>query len=380
MVVKACALALREHPRANGSYRDGTLALHSRINVGVAVAAQDALVVPTVFDADAKALGEIARETRSLAARVRDATITPPELGGGTFTVSNLGMYGIKSFTAIINPPQAAILSVGAVQQRAVVHDGRARRAPHDDAHARLRSPRPLRRRRRRAARAHPRAAAGARRADAVSAPPGSTPLSRALPAEHALRELRDADSDELHALIERNRARLAHWIHWAHDADPAGHARVHRPGARDGAGRQRTQPRDRAIALRRARRRRRHHRRPRQPTRPRSATGSTRPARGNGVMTAAVAALVEDGFERYRLVRVEIRADVANRASCAVAERLGFELEGVLRQGYRVTDERYSDDAVYSLLAGDPARQALGARASVGCGSSRRNPAKRER
>ncbi|HEX3433637.1 MAG TPA: dihydrolipoamide acetyltransferase family protein [Solirubrobacteraceae bacterium] len=123
MVVKACALALREQPRANGSYRDGALQLHSRINVGVAVAAQDALVVPTVFDADAKALGEIARETRSLAARVRDATITPPELGGGTFTVSNLGMYGIKSFTAIINPPQAAILSVGAVQQRAVVRD-----------------------------------------------------------------------------------------------------------------------------------------------------------------------------------------------------------------------------------------------------------------
>ncbi len=123
MVVKAAALALREHPRANGSYRDGTLQLHSRINVGVAVAAQDALVVPTVFDADAKALGEIARETRSLAARVRDATITPPELGGGTFTVSNLGMYGIKSFTAIVNPPQAAILSVGAVQQRAVVRD-----------------------------------------------------------------------------------------------------------------------------------------------------------------------------------------------------------------------------------------------------------------
>ena len=123
MVVKACALALRDHPRANGSYRDGALQLHSRINIGVAVAAQDALVVPTVFDADAKALGEIARETRSLAARVRDATITPPELGGGTFTVSNLGMYGIASFTAIINPPQAAILSVGAVQQRAVVRE-----------------------------------------------------------------------------------------------------------------------------------------------------------------------------------------------------------------------------------------------------------------
>jgi pyruvate dehydrogenase E2 component (dihydrolipoamide acetyltransferase) len=123
MVVKACALALREHPRANGSYRDGALQLHSRVNVGVAVAAQDALVVPTVFDADEKSLGEIARETRTLADRVRDATITPPELGGGTFTVSNLGMYGIASFSAIINPPQAAILSVGSVALRAVVRD-----------------------------------------------------------------------------------------------------------------------------------------------------------------------------------------------------------------------------------------------------------------
>jgi pyruvate dehydrogenase E2 component (dihydrolipoamide acetyltransferase) len=124
MVVKACALALREHPRANGSYKDGALQLHSRVNVGVAVAAQDALVVPTVFDADAKALGEIAREARTLASRVRDGSITPPELGGGTFTVSNLGMYGIKSFTAIINPPQAAILSVGSVEPRVVVRDG----------------------------------------------------------------------------------------------------------------------------------------------------------------------------------------------------------------------------------------------------------------
>ncbi len=121
MVVKAAALALREHPRANSSYKDGTLQLHSRVNVGVAVAAQDALVVPTLFDADSKALGEIAREARALAGRVRDGTITPPELGGGTFTVSNLGMYGIKSFSAIINPPQAAILSVGSVESRAVV-------------------------------------------------------------------------------------------------------------------------------------------------------------------------------------------------------------------------------------------------------------------
>ena len=123
MIVKACALALREHPRANGSYRDGRLQLHSRVNVGVAVAADDALVVPTVFDAEEKSLGEIARETRALAERVRAGTITPPELGGGTFTVSNLGMFGVRSFTAIVNPPQAAILSVGALEQRAIIRD-----------------------------------------------------------------------------------------------------------------------------------------------------------------------------------------------------------------------------------------------------------------
>ena len=130
MVVKASALALREEPRANSSYRDGRLQLHARVNVGVAVAtdsdepAGGALIVPTVFDADQKSLGEIARETRALAARVRAGTITPPELGGGTFTVSNLGMFGVTSFTAIVNPPQAAILSVGAVAQRAVVREG----------------------------------------------------------------------------------------------------------------------------------------------------------------------------------------------------------------------------------------------------------------
>jgi pyruvate dehydrogenase E2 component (dihydrolipoamide acetyltransferase) len=124
MVVKACAIALREHPRANGAYRDGRLELYSRVNVGVAVAAQDALVVPTVFDADLKGLRQIATETRALAQRVREGTITPPELSGGTFTVSNLGMFGISSFSAVINPPQAGILAVGAIAERPVVRDG----------------------------------------------------------------------------------------------------------------------------------------------------------------------------------------------------------------------------------------------------------------
>jgi pyruvate dehydrogenase E2 component (dihydrolipoamide acetyltransferase) len=124
LVVKACALALREHPRANGSYRDGRFELFSRVNVGVAVAADDALVVPTIFDADRKPLSDIAAETRALAEEVRAGTVTPPELAGGTFTVSNLGMYGVTGFTAVINPPQAAILAVGAVVERAVVRDG----------------------------------------------------------------------------------------------------------------------------------------------------------------------------------------------------------------------------------------------------------------
>jgi pyruvate dehydrogenase E2 component (dihydrolipoamide acetyltransferase) len=124
MVVKASALALREYPRANGSYKDGHFELHSRVNVGVAVAAQDALVVPTVFDADKKSLGEIARDSRALAERVRASAVTPPELSGGTFTVSNLGMFGVTEFSAVINPPQAAILAVGKMEPRAVVRDG----------------------------------------------------------------------------------------------------------------------------------------------------------------------------------------------------------------------------------------------------------------
>ncbi len=124
MIVKACALALREHPRANGAYRDGRFEFYSRVNVGIAVAAEDALLVPTVFDADRKGLRQIAAESRALAQKVRDGQITPPELSGGTFSVSNLGMYGIDNFSAVINPPQAAILAVGAIEERPAVRDG----------------------------------------------------------------------------------------------------------------------------------------------------------------------------------------------------------------------------------------------------------------
>ncbi|HUA06183.1 MAG TPA: dihydrolipoamide acetyltransferase family protein [Solirubrobacteraceae bacterium] len=124
MVVKACALALREHPRANAAYRDGAFELYERVNVGIAVAADDSLIVPTVFDADRKPLLDIAREARTLAERVRSRQITPAELSGGTFTVSNLGMFGVADFAAIINPPQAAILAVGELREVPVVRDG----------------------------------------------------------------------------------------------------------------------------------------------------------------------------------------------------------------------------------------------------------------
>jgi pyruvate dehydrogenase E2 component (dihydrolipoamide acetyltransferase) len=128
-IVKACATALRRHPRANGSYADGgfdrsEIVQHGRINIGVAVAAGEALIVPVIADADTRSLGAIARESRRLADRVRAGEITPPELSGGTFTVSNLGMYGMTAITPVINPPQAAILGVGALRETLARLDG----------------------------------------------------------------------------------------------------------------------------------------------------------------------------------------------------------------------------------------------------------------
>lgn len=124
-VIKACAMALREHPLANAAYKDGAFELHERINVGFAVATENALVVPTIFDTDTRSLGQIATESRRLAGRVRDGSVTPPELSGGTFSISNLGMFGIDAFVAVLNPPQAAILAVGALKERPAIHDGR---------------------------------------------------------------------------------------------------------------------------------------------------------------------------------------------------------------------------------------------------------------
>jgi len=122
-VVKAAALALRDFPRFNASWVDEHLELYSRVNVGVAVAIDDALLVPVIADADTRGLNEIAAETRRLVEAARQRTLRPEELQDATFTVSNLGMFGVRSFTAIVDAPQAAILAVGGM-----------RREPREDA------------------------------------------------------------------------------------------------------------------------------------------------------------------------------------------------------------------------------------------------------
>ena len=124
VIVKAAAIALRSHPLANGSFKDGGFELHADVNVGVAVAADGALAVPVIHSADIKSLGQIAAEVRRLATAVRNQTIAPPDLAGGTFTVSNLGMFGMTAITPVVNPPEAAILGVGATRATLARVDG----------------------------------------------------------------------------------------------------------------------------------------------------------------------------------------------------------------------------------------------------------------
>jgi len=124
LLVKACAGVLREHPEVGMSWAGDRLLRHRRVNVGLAVAVPDGLVVPVVHDADRKTLRQVATEARALAQRAREGKLSLDDLAGGTFTISNLGMYGIDHFTAIINPPQAAILAVGAATEGPVVRDG----------------------------------------------------------------------------------------------------------------------------------------------------------------------------------------------------------------------------------------------------------------
>ena len=187
--------------------------------------------------------------------------------------------------------------------------------------------------------------------------------LAAILPEGRELRALEEADAGELHALIERNRAQLARWLRWAREQTPEqtlDYIQRARAKESEGSGLRRAIIAERRIVgvvdfrqidwpnrcaeigywLDQA-----HH--------------------GRGIMTSAVAALVNHAFAGLQLNRLEIRTDVENAPSRAVAERLGFRFEGTLRQSYRVTDERYSDDAVYSLLRSDP-RQAVRAAATL--------------
>lgn len=116
-LVRASALALREHPEVNASYVDGFVERHGRVNVGVAVAIPGGLVVPAVYDADAKSPAEIAGDVRDLAARAAARKLDRDVLADATFSVSNLGMFGVEEFDAVLNPPQAAILAVGTAQE-----------------------------------------------------------------------------------------------------------------------------------------------------------------------------------------------------------------------------------------------------------------------
>jgi pyruvate dehydrogenase E2 component (dihydrolipoamide acetyltransferase) len=125
LIVRACALALRRHPHLNATLDGDAIRLLPHINIGVAVALQDGLIVPVIADADQKTIAELARARVLLVERARAGQLTMEEVSGGTFTVTNLGTYGIDGFTPIINPPEAAILGVGRLVDRVVIHQGK---------------------------------------------------------------------------------------------------------------------------------------------------------------------------------------------------------------------------------------------------------------
>ncbi len=124
LLVRAVAVTLASHREVNSSWGGDKILRHGQVNVGIAVALEDGLIVPVIRGADRLTIGEISAEARRLATAARDRQLTPDQFNGGTFTVSNLGMFGIEQFTAVINPPQAAILAVGAARDEAVVQDG----------------------------------------------------------------------------------------------------------------------------------------------------------------------------------------------------------------------------------------------------------------
>jgi pyruvate dehydrogenase E2 component (dihydrolipoamide acetyltransferase) len=123
-IIKAVAAALRQHPEVNASWDDIVVKRYHRVHIGVAVAVEDGLITPIVRDADQKGIAEISGEVRDLAKRARDKKLKPDEYTGATFSISNLGMFGIDEFTAIINPPEAAILAIGQVADQVVAENG----------------------------------------------------------------------------------------------------------------------------------------------------------------------------------------------------------------------------------------------------------------
>ena len=124
IITKATALALQRHPAINATYNNGQVRLFKRVHMGVAVAIEDGLIVPVIRECDRKNLGEIAREARSLIDRARARKLRPEEYSSGTFAISNLGMYDVVEFTAVIDPAHGAILAVGAIEDKPVVMDG----------------------------------------------------------------------------------------------------------------------------------------------------------------------------------------------------------------------------------------------------------------
>jgi len=124
LVIKATALALTKHPNLNASFTGQAIRLSTAINISTAVALPEGLIAPTLYACDRKPLSQIAKESKALAERARAGHLKPEDLSGGTFTISNLGMLGVDWFVAIINPPQAAILAVGAAKPTPVAKDG----------------------------------------------------------------------------------------------------------------------------------------------------------------------------------------------------------------------------------------------------------------
>ncbi len=124
IIMKAVATALAKHPECNAHWLGDSIRYHARVHLGMAVATDDGLIVPVIRDADTKGLGQIGRESRELAGRARERKLKPEEYTGSTFSVSNLGMFGIDQFTAIINPPEVGILAIGATETRPVWEDG----------------------------------------------------------------------------------------------------------------------------------------------------------------------------------------------------------------------------------------------------------------